>query len=167
MAAVAYRAPFCLPRYMAMKCRPSLFFAGESAGFCGGALSVRRWRRRRHGLESNKVAASASDGYETITACNWNQFVLASDLPVLVEFWAQWCGPCIMVRRIIEEISEEYTERINFYRIDADNYPQIATHYGIDRIPTVLLFKGGEKVESLIGTLPKSVYVKAIEKSLS
>jgi thioredoxin 1 len=71
-----------------------------------------------------------------------------------------------MVRRIIEEISEEYTERMKFYRIDAEDYPQIATSYGIAQVPTILLFKNGDKVESITGTLPKSVYVKAIERYL-
>jgi thioredoxin 1 len=72
-----------------------------------------------------------------------------------------------MVRRIIEEISEEYTERMKLYRINADDYPQIATSYGIDQVPTILLFKNGEKVEKITGTLPKSVYVKAIEIYIS
>lgn len=104
---------------------------------------------------------------ETITACKWNEYVISSDVPVLVEFWASWCGPCAMVRRIMEEISQEYMERMKFYKIDADDYPQIATSYGIDQVPTVLLFKDGNKVESITGTLPKSVYVKAIERNLS
>lgn len=106
-------------------------------------------------------------GAERITACSWNEYVICSDVPVLIEFWASWCGPCRMVTRTVDEIAQEYDGRIKCYRLDADDYPQIATAYNIDRIPTVLLFKDGEKIHSITGTLPKAVYVKAIEKSIS
>ena len=72
-----------------------------------------------------------------------------------------------MVHRVIDEIAQEYAGRIKCFRLNADDYPQVATSHNIDRIPTVLLFKDGEMVHSMTGTLPKSVYVTAIEKSLS
>lgn len=72
-----------------------------------------------------------------------------------------------MVTRLMDEIAQEYAGRIKCYRLDTDDYPQVATAYSIDRIPTVLLFKDGEKIHSITGTLPKAVYVQAIEKSIS
>ncbi|KAF3337688.1 thioredoxin M3 [Carex littledalei] len=186
MATTAYPTPICLscaapsckdpsssflPRscFKTSKHRPFLIFSIVSVG--GSPLSdpaIKPRRKRRHRSSGGgKVFCSISDGPETITACKWNEYVISSDVPVLVEFWASWCGPCAMVRRIMEEISQEYMERMKFYKIDADDYPQIATSYGIDQVPTVLLFKDGNKVESITGTLPKYVYVKAIERNLS
>jgi thioredoxin 1 len=72
-----------------------------------------------------------------------------------------------MVHRIVDEIAQEYAGRIKCYKLDTDDYPQVATSYSIERIPTVLLFKDGEKTHSITGTLPKAVYVRAIEKSIS
>ncbi|KAK8948746.1 hypothetical protein KSP39_PZI005920 [Platanthera zijinensis] len=104
---------------------------------------------------------------EVVTACSWNELVLSSDMPVLVEFWASWCGPCKMVGRLMDELAHEYSGKIQCFRIDADDYPRVAALYGVERIPTILVFKHAEKLEMIVGTLPKSVYVAAIQKLLA
>ncbi|KAL0909799.1 hypothetical protein M5K25_020697 [Dendrobium thyrsiflorum] len=107
------------------------------------------------------------DDAEVVTACSWNELVLSSDVPVVVEFWTSWCGPCKMVSRLMNELANDYSGRIRCFRINADDYPQVAASNGVERIPTILVFKDAEKLERITGTLPKSVYVAAIQKSLS
>ncbi|XP_059314025.1 thioredoxin M3, chloroplastic-like [Lycium ferocissimum] len=102
-----------------------------------------------------------------VTAKSWEKLILSSDTPVLVEFHATWCGPCQMVHRIIDEIAAEYSGRLKCYVLDADSESQVAENYDIKAVPVVLLFKNGEKIESVIGTMPKEFYVAAIERLLA
>lgn len=102
-----------------------------------------------------------------VTAKSWEKLILSSDTPVLVEFHATWCGPCQMVHRVIDEIAAEYSGRLKCYVLDAASESQVAENYDIKAVPVVLLFKNGEKFESVIGTMPKEFYVAAIERLLA
>ncbi|XP_071726191.1 thioredoxin M3, chloroplastic [Rutidosis leptorrhynchoides] len=102
-----------------------------------------------------------------VTGGSWNTSVLNSKVPVLVEFYASWCGPCQMVHRVIDEIAAEYAGKIKCFVLNADKDPLITEEYDIKAVPVVLLFKNGEKCESVVGTMPKEFYVAAIERVLS
>ncbi|PON99710.1 Thioredoxin [Trema orientale] len=109
-------------------------------------------------------AREALDQVQVVTESTWNNSVIASENPVLVEFWAPWCGPCRMIAPVIDELAKEYSGKINCYKLNTDDSPNIATQYGIRSIPTVLFFKNGEKKESVIGAVPKSTLSATIEK---
>ncbi len=94
---------------------------------------------------------------------NFDEEVLKSDIPVVVDFWAEWCGPCRLVAPIVEELSEEYNGRVKFGQLDVDSSPGIASRYGIRSIPTLMIFKNGEEVGRLIGARPKNHLVKELE----
>ncbi|KAL6999501.1 hypothetical protein U1Q18_000661 [Sarracenia purpurea var. burkii] len=101
-----------------------------------------------------------------ITDPTWQSLVLESDSPVLVEFWAPWCGPCRMIHPVIDELAKQYTGKLKCYKVNTDESPSIATRYGIRSIPTVMIFKNGEKKDTVIGAVPKSTLTTSIEKFL-
>lgn len=101
-----------------------------------------------------------------ITDATFEEVVLQSDKPVLVDFWAAWCGPCRMVGPIIDEISTAYEGKAVVGKVDVDANQEFAAKYGVRNIPTVLLFKNGELIDRKVGVSPKQVYAEAIDGAL-
>ncbi len=100
------------------------------------------------------------------TDANFDQEVVKSDLPVVVDFWAPWCAPCRIVSPIIDELAKDYTGKVKVGKMDVDENPQVAGTFGIMSIPTVLVFKNGQPVKSLIGAQGKDSYKRAIDEAL-
>ena len=98
-----------------------------------------------------------------ITDATFDEVVLKSDKPVMVDFWAAWCGPCRMVGPIIEQISEEYDGKAVVGKVDVDANQEFAAKYGVRDIPTVLVFQNGEVVGRQVGVSPKNVYAEALD----
>jgi len=103
---------------------------------------------------------------EIRTVDEFEREVLQSEIPVLVDFWAPWCGPCRMLAPTIEELAEEYEGRIKVCKVNTDELPMVAMQYGIRGIPTVMLFVDGEPVDTKVGLQPKAVLVNMIERVL-
>jgi len=98
----------------------------------------------------------------TLTDENFNAEILESDLPCLVDFWAPWCGPCRMVGPIVEEIAKEYQGKIKVGKLNVDKAPKTSSQYGVMSIPTLSIFKGGERVDTVVGAIPKEEIVSKI-----
>jgi thioredoxin 1 len=100
---------------------------------------------------------------KTVTDETFDADVLGSDVPVLVDFWAEWCGPCKMVAPVLEEIAAEHSGKITIAKVNVDENPEIARRYQVMSVPTMSVFRGGEVVTSIVGVKPKAALLRAIE----
>jgi len=103
---------------------------------------------------------------KAVTDASFEADVLKSDKPVLVDFWAEWCGPCKKVAPVLEELGQQYAGQVEIVKLNIDENPNTARNYGVMSIPTLTVFKGGEPVQQVIGAQPKSALAKVIEASL-
>ena len=102
----------------------------------------------------------------TIEDSDFEQIVLQAKIPVLVDFWAPWCGPCRMVAPVVDELAEEYDNRITFGKVNVDQNPKIASKYGIMSIPTLILFKDGKPLSNIVGFRPKDQLKQSLDAAL-
>lgn len=102
-----------------------------------------------------------------ITDANFEELVMKSDKPVLIDFWAEWCGPCRMVGPIVEELAKEYEGQAIIGKLDVDANSNIPVQFGVRNIPTLLFFKNGQLVDKQVGAVPKSVLAEKLAKQLA
>ncbi|HEY9634733.1 MAG TPA: thioredoxin [Coleofasciculaceae cyanobacterium] len=101
-----------------------------------------------------------------VTDASFKQDVLDSEVPVLVDFWAPWCGPCRMVAPVVDEIAQQYEGQVKVVKLNTDENPNVASQYGIRSIPTLMIFKGGQRVDMVVGAVPKTTLANTLEKYL-
>jgi thioredoxin 1 len=103
----------------------------------------------------------------TFTDANFQNEVLESDIPVLVDFWATWCHPCRMLTPVIEEIAEEYKGKAKIGKLNAEENPNMTGQYGVISIPTLIIFKNGKPIDQITGAVPKDMIIKKLDNVLS
>ena len=102
-----------------------------------------------------------------VSADTFEDEVLQSEIPVLVDFWAEWCAPCKMIAPIVEELSVEYDGKVKFAKVDVDSNHRVATTYGIRSIPTLLIFKDGSPAGQVVGVVPKAVLKRRLQEAIA
>ena len=102
-----------------------------------------------------------------VTDDDFDQEVLRAELPVLVDFWAEWCGPCHALEPVVEELAKEYDGKVKFVKIDTEQNFDVPARYGIRSLPTLLVFKGGQQVEQIMGLRPKVDLKRSLDKALA
>ena len=107
------------------------------------------------------------EGIVQLNAMNWNNIVLNSDMPVLVDFWAEWCGPCRIVGPIVEQLAQSLEGKIRVFKLNVDQNQEIAMKYNVQSIPSLVLFKNGKEIARTIGLSPKEKYEKFVNNALN
>jgi thioredoxin 1 len=107
-----------------------------------------------------------AEGINEVSDSTFDSEVIQSDIPVLVDFWAPWCGPCKAIGPVLEEIAKGYAGKIKFLKCNVDNNPKTPSNFGIRAIPTLILFKGGQRVDQIVGMVDKSKIQDTLNKSL-
>ena len=102
-----------------------------------------------------------------ITDATFEEEVVKSDTPVVVDFWAEWCGPCKMIAPLVEELAREYDGKVKFTKLDVDSNPQTPMQFGIRGIPTLLIFNDGKPVGQVVGAVPKSMLKKRVDEAIA
>lgn len=114
-------------------------------------------------VESNEKGQGGESVVREVAAKSFERDVLKTTRPVLVDFWAAWCVPCRLMALVVEELAEEYGARVEFFKLNVDENPEIATQFGVRSIPTILVFKGGELADRIVGLVPKRTLAKTVE----
>ncbi|CAM6096255.1 unnamed protein product [Calypogeia fissa] len=166
---------------------PSRLMSGNgSTSFSRAVLPTRRGLKLSFGASAGRLRATAvrvpkqkgvvCEASETavgappmgvageVSDVDFKRLVLDSDVPVLVDFWAPWCGPCRMISPIIDDLAKKYAGELRCVKLNTDESPYTATEYGIRSIPTVMIFKGGEKMDTVIGAVPLATLTATVEK---